>query len=150
MRLVIQRVAQASVCVDGKCVSEINSGLLILVGVENGDTEADADWLALKTANLRIFPDESGIMNRSIIDFGGELLAVSQFTLMASTRKGNRPSYIRAANGNEAESLYQYYCRKLGEIAGTVVRQGVFGADMEVGLINDGPVTIIIDSKIKE
>ena len=97
MRLVIQRVAQASVCVDGKCVSEINSGLLILVGVENGDTEADADWLALKTANLRIFPDESGIMNRSIIDFGGELLAVSQFTLMASTRKGNRPSYIRAA-----------------------------------------------------
>lgn len=150
MRLVIQRVAQASVCVDGKCVSEINSGLLILVGVENGDTEADADWLALKTANLRIFPDESGIMNRSIIDFGGELLAVSQFTLMASTRKGNRPSYIRAANGNEAESLYQYYCRKLGEIAGTVVRQGVFGADMEVGLINDGPVTIIIDSKIRE
>ncbi|WP_302591836.1 D-aminoacyl-tRNA deacylase [uncultured Muribaculum sp.] len=150
MRLVIQRVAQASVCVDGKCVSEINSGLLILVGVENGDTEADADWLAQKTANLRIFPDESGIMNRSIIDFGGELLAVSQFTLMASTRKGNRPSYIRAANGNEAESLYQYYCRKLGEIAGTVVRQGVFGADMEVGLINDGPVTIIIDSKIKE
>lgn len=121
-----------------------------MVGVENGDTEADADWLAQKTANLRIFPDESGIMNRSIIDFGGELLAVSQFTLMASTRKGNRPSYIRAANGNEAESLYQYYCRKLGEIAGTVVRQGVFGADMEVGLINDGPVTIIIDSKIKE
>ena len=150
MRLVIQRVAQASVCVDGKCVSEINSGLLILVGVENGDTEADADWLALKTANLRIFPDESGNMNRSIIDFGGELLAVSQFTLMASTRKGNRPSYIRAANGNEAESLYQYYCRKLGEIAGTVVRQGVFGADMKVGLINDGPVTIIIDSKIRE
>ncbi|WP_304967404.1 D-aminoacyl-tRNA deacylase [uncultured Muribaculum sp.] len=150
MRLVIQRVAQASVCVDGICVSEINSGLLILVGVENGDTEADADWLAQKTANLRIFPDESGIMNRSIIDFGGELLAVSQFTLMASTRKGNRPSYIRAANGNEAESLYQYYCRKLGEIAGTVVRQGVFGADMKVGLINDGPVTIIIDSKIKE
>ncbi|WP_302985142.1 D-aminoacyl-tRNA deacylase [uncultured Muribaculum sp.] len=150
MRLVIQRVAQASVCVDGICVSEINSGLLILVGVENGDTEADADWLAQKTANLRIFPDESGIMNRSIIDFSGELLAVSQFTLMASTRKGNRPSYIRAANGNEAESLYQYYCRKLGEIAGTVVRQGVFGADMKVGLINDGPVTIIIDSKIKE
>ena len=150
MRLVIQRVAQASVCVDGICVSEINSGLLILVGVENGDTEADADWLAQKTANLRIFPDESGIMNRSIIDFGGELLAVSQFTLMVSTRKGNRPSYIRAANGNEAESLYQYYCRKLGEIAGAVVRQGVFGADMKVGLINDGPVTIIIDSKIRE
>ena len=150
MRLVIQRVTRASVSVDGRIVSEINSGLLILVGVEVGDTEADIDWLAQKTANLRIFPDECGVMNRSVIDSGGALLAVSQFTLTASTRKGNRPSYIRAARGDDAESLYACYCKKLGEIAGTIVRQGIFGADMKVELINDGPVTIIIDSRLKE
>lgn len=150
MRLVIQRVARASVSVGQMTVSEIGAGLMILVGVETGDTETEADWLAQKTANLRVFSDESGVMNRSVIESHGELLAVSQFTLTASTRKGNRPSYIRAAKGEEAVALYDYYCKKLGDISGIEVKKGVFGADMTVGLINDGPVTIIIDSRLKE
>lgn len=122
----------------------------MLVGVENGDTEADADWLADKTAALRIFDDADGVMNRSIIDSGGNILAVSQFTLTASTRKGNRPSYIRAAPGPVSEPLYQHYCDRLASRLGRQVEKGVFGADMQVELVNDGPVTIIIDSRLRE
>lgn len=150
MRLVIQRVSEASVTVDGERIASIGRGLLILVGVENGDTEQDASWLAAKAAALRIFDDEAGVMNRSVVDIDGELIAVSQFTLTASTRKGNRPSYIRAAGHGLAIPLYERFCQLLSEAAGRPVRQGRFGADMKVGLINDGPVTIIIDSKLKE
>ena len=150
MRLVIQRVSEASVTVDGECISAIGCGLLVLVGVENGDTEQDAAWLAAKTAALRIFNDEDGVMNRSVVDVDGELLAVSQFTLTASTRKGNRPSYIRAAGHELAVPLYERFCALLVEAAGRPVLQGRFGADMKVRLLNDGPVTILIDSRLKE
>lgn len=150
MRLVIQRVKEASVTIDGKVISAIGQGLFILVGVENGDTEADMEWLASKAAGLRIFNDEEGVMNRSVVDVDGQLLAVSQFTLTASTKKGNRPSYIRAAGHGLAVPLYDKFCARLSEIAGRVVQKGVFGADMQCALINDGPVTIIIDSRIKE
>lgn len=150
MRLVIQRVSEASVTVDGECISSIGRGLLVLVGVENGDTEQDAVWLAAKTAALRIFDDEEGVMNRSVIDVDGGLLAVSQFTLTASTRKGNRPSYIRAAGHGLAVPLYERFCQLLSEAAGRPVQRGMFGADMKVRLLNDGPVTIIIDSRLKE
>lgn len=150
MRIVIQRVSEASVMVDGKCISSIGKGLLILVGVENGDTESDAAWLASKTAGLRIFDDADGVMNLSVADIHGELLAVSQFTLTASTRKGNRPSYIRAAGHELAVSMYEMYCSMLSEAAGKHVLKGIFGADMKVSMVNDGPVTIIIDSRIKE
>jgi len=150
MRLVIQRVRHASVTIDGVKVSEIGQGLLVLVGVETGDTVEDAKWLASKTAGMRIFDDENGVMNRSVVDIDGGLLAVSQFTLTASTRKGNRPSYIRAAGHELAVPLYEKYCELLSEDAGRPVLKGVFGADMKVDLLNDGPVTIIIDSRIKE
>ena len=150
MRLVIQRVKEASVSIDGKVISTIGQGLFILVGIENGDTEADMDWLAAKAAGLRIFNDEEGVMNRSVVDIDGQLLAVSQFTLTASTKKGNRPSYIRAAGHELAVPLYDKFCVRLSEIAGRPVRKGVFGADMQCALVNDGPVTIIIDSRIKE
>jgi len=150
MRIVIQRAAEASVCISGETVSKIGRGLFILVGVEEGDSIEDARWLASKTAGLRIFDDENGVMNRSVVDVDGELLAVSQFTLTASTKKGNRPSYIRAAGHSLAVPLYEEYCRLLGEAAGREVGKGVFGADMKCSLINDGPVTIIIDSKLKE
>ena len=150
MRLVIQRVLEASVSIDGHTVSEIGRGLLILVGVEKGDTEDDARWLAAKTLAMRIFDDADGVMNLSVMDVSGELLAVSQFTLTASTKKGNRPSYIRAAGHETAVPLYELYCRLLEESSGTEVKKGVFGADMKVSLVNDGPVTIIIDSKLKE
>ncbi|MBQ0087551.1 MAG: D-tyrosyl-tRNA(Tyr) deacylase [Bacteroidales bacterium] len=150
MRLVIQRVKEASVTIEDKCRASIGPGLFILVGVETGDTEADAEWLAAKTAGLRIFNDRDGVMNCNIIDFNGQLLAVSQFTLTASTRKGNRPSYIRAAGHDLAVPLYDRYCELLSEKAGRQVFKGVFGADMQCSLINDGPVTIIIDSRIKE
>lgn len=150
MRLVIQRVSEASVTIDGVRKAEIGKGLLILVGVEVGDTEADAAWLAQKTANMRIFGDENDVMNRSVIDIDGEIIAVSQFTLTASTKKGNRPSYIRAAGHELAVPLYEKYCTLLSEQAGRPVQTGVFGADMKVALLNDGPVTIIIDSKLKE
>lgn len=150
MRLVIQRVRNASVTVDGELVSRIGAGLFILVGVEDGDTEADMEWLAAKAAGLRIFNDDAGVMNRSVVDAGGELLAVSQFTLTASTRKGNRPSYIRAAGHDLAVPLYDKFCSRLSEIAGRPVQKGVFGADMQCALVNDGPVTIIIDSRIRE
>lgn len=150
MRLVIQRVKEASVTVDSKVVSSIGQGLFILVGVETGDSEADMEWLAAKSAGLRIFNDEEGVMNRSVVDVDGGLLAVSQFTLTASTRKGNRPSYIRAAGHELAVPLYDKFCSRLSEIAGRPVLKGIFGADMQCSLVNDGPVTIIIDSRVRE
>lgn len=150
MRIVIQRVRHASVTVDNQAVSAIGQGLLVLVGVENGDTPADAEWLAAKTVALRIFDDTDGVMNRSVLDIGGEVLVVSQFTLTASTRKGNRPSYIRAARGEEANTLYEAYCQLVADRIGRPVGRGIFGADMQVSLLNDGPVTIIIDSRLRE
>ena len=150
MRIVIQRVLNASVSIDGKVHSQIGPGMMVLVGVREGDTLDDVKWLAAKTAALRIYDDENGVMNRSIIDAGGEVLAVSQFTLNASTKKGNRPSYIHAAGHELAVPLYEAYCEQVQQLVGREVKRGVFGADMQVGLINDGPVTIIIDSKLKE
>lgn len=150
MRIVIQRVSRASVAVDGLMVSAIGPGLLVLVGVEHGDTFDDARWLADKTAALRIFPDEAGVMNRSVVDVGGEVLCVSQFTLTASTRKGNRPSYIRAAAREPAIELYEAYSDMVSARIGRLSARGSFGADMKVELVNDGPVTIIIDSKLRE
>ena len=150
MRLVIQRCLEASVTIDGQVQAAIGPGLMILVGVENGDGPDDASWLASKTAGLRIFNDDAGVMNRSVVETGGQLLAVSQFTLTASTRKGNRPSYIRAAGHETAVPLYELYCDLLEKASGIEVKRGVFGADMKVALVNDGPVTIIIDSRIKE
>ena len=150
MRIVIQRVERASVEVGPEKVGEIGTGLLILVGVENGDTEKDAEWLASKAANLRIFDDENGVMNRSLIDLVGDALAVSQFTLTASIKKGNRPSYIRAAGHELAVPLYESFCAIMSELIGREVKKGVFGADMKVSLVNDGPVTIIIDTRLKE
>lgn len=150
MRLVIQRVSRASVEIGGELHSAIGRGLLVLVGVAVGDTEADADWLAAKTVAMRIFPDGDGVMNRSLVDISGEVLAVSQFTLNASTRKGNRPSYIHAAGHDLAIPLYDRYCRKLSEALGREAKRGVFGADMQVSLVNDGPVTIVIDSRLRE
>lgn len=150
MRLVIQRVTEASVTIDGKKVSEIGRGLLVLVGVEHGDTADDMKWLAAKTASLRIFNDENGVINRSVTDIGGKVLVVSQFTLTASTKKGNRPSYIRAAGHDLAVPLYEAYCSEVESITGSHVERGIFGADMAVALVNDGPVTIIIDSKLRE
>ena len=150
MRLVIQRVTKASVTIDGKKISEIGPGLLILVGVEQNDTIADAEWIAAKTANMRIFNDENGVMNRSIMDIEGEILVVSQFTLMASYKKGNRPSYIRASRPEIAIPLYEYFCCKISEGLGKEVGTGEFGADMLVELQNDGPVTICMDTQNKE
>lgn len=150
MRAVIQRVKQASVSVDDRLVSSIGQGMLILICVENGDTPDDLAWLVRKIAALRIYNDENGVMNRNIVDAGGEILAVSQFTLVASTRKGNRPSYIRAAMPDVAVPMYEEFCRRLGEETGREVKRGIFGADMAVSLINDGPVTILIDSRLKE
>lgn len=149
MKIVIQRVARASVTIGGEKVSDISKGLMILVGVVEGDTSEDMEWLALKTANMRIFNDENGVMNRSVIDTDGEILAVSQFTLAASTKKGNRPSYIHAAGHELAIPLYDAFCNKLAELTGKPTKKGVFGADMQVELVNDGPVTIIVDSKLK-
>ncbi len=150
MRLVIQRVTEASVSIDGEVVSAIGAGLLILVGVETGDQPEDMTWLASKTASMRIFNDGEGVMNRSVVDVEGDVLAVSQFTLTASTRKGNRPSYIRAAGHDVAVPLYEGYCDELSKLTGRAVKRGVFGADMKVALVNDGPVTIVIDSKLRE
>lgn len=150
MRIVIQRVKKASVTINSQLHSEIAQGLMILVGVREGDTPEDMHWLAQKVANMRIFNDENGVMNRSVIDVGGEILAVSQFTLNASTRKGNRPSYIYAAKHELAIPLYEAFCEEVSALTGKEARRGVFGADMQVELINDGPVTIIVDSKLKE
>ena len=148
MKAVIQRVKNARVDVDEKTVGEISEGYLILVGVMDGDTEADAEILAKKTASLRIFTDEDDKMNKSILDIDGEVLAVSQFTHCADVKKGNRPSFINSASPDEANRLYEYYCLKLLENGVRKVEKGVFGAHMEVSLLNNGPVTIIYDTEI--
>ena len=150
MRVVIQRVTDASVKVDGQITGAIKEGLLILVGIEDTDTQEDIEWLTKKISGLRIFNDENGVMNRSVMDVGGGLLAVSQFTLMASTKKGNRPSYIRASKGDYAQPMYEKFCLSLEKESGIKVEKGIFGADMKVSLLNDGPVTIIMDTKNKE
>lgn len=149
MKLVIQRVSHASVSIDGRVVGRIDAGLLVLVGVATDDTEQDVQWLAQKTANMRIFDDDNGVMNLSVSDVGGQVLAVSQFTLQASTRKGNRPSYIRAAGHQLAVPLYELFCSEMERLLTRPVERGVFGANMQVELINDGPVTIVVDSKNK-
>ena len=150
MRAVIQRVTSASVETEGHPKSEIGKGLLVLLGIESADTDDDIAWLVKKTCGLRIFDDENGVMNLSVEDIGGEVLVVSQFTLMASTKKGNRPSYIRAARPEHAVPLYEAFCRELSEALGRPVATGQFGADMKVELLNDGPVTICMDTKAKE
>lgn len=150
MRIVVQRVSRCSVEADGKTISSIGRGLMVLVCVETGDTDSDVEWLAKKTAGLRIFGDENGVMNLDVVAVGGGILAVSQFTLVAGTRKGNRPSYIRAAGPELAVPLYEAFCEKLESLTGKPVGRGKFGADMKVSLVNDGPVTIIIDSRLKE
>jgi len=150
MRAVIQRVSEASVKVEGTVTGAIDEGLLILVGIEDSDTEDDIEWLCRKIVDLRIFNDEKGVMNRSVKEVGGSLLAISQFTLMASTKKGNRPSYIRASKGDYAAPMYEKFCLKLEKETGKPVQKGIFGADMKVSRINDGPVTIIIDTKNRE
>jgi D-tyrosyl-tRNA(Tyr) deacylase len=150
MRVVIQRVSGASVTIAGDVVGRIGSGLVVLVGVQAGDTPADVDWLAGKVASLRIFPDEAGKMNRSIIEAGGGLLVISQFTLIASTAKGNRPSFIEAARPEEAVPLYERFLAMIEPLVGRWPERGVFAADMQVALVNDGPVTILIDSRRRE
>lgn len=150
MRVVIQRTVHASVTIGGKLKSAIGPGMLILVGIEDADGQEDIDWLCRKIANLRIFDDEKGVMNRSILESGGDILVVSQFTLHASTRKGNRPSYIRAARPEVAVPLYEQFCQTLSAALGKPVQTGEFGADMQVELLNDGPVTILMDTKNKE
>lgn len=150
MRLVIQRVSRASVTVDKRIISSIGQGLLVLLGIEEADSEEDVDWLIQKTLQMRIFSDEEGKMNCSLLDIQGELLVVSQFTLHASTKKGNRPSFIAAARPDQAIPLYESFIRKAEAMTGTKVQAGNFGADMKVELVNDGPVTIIIDSKNRE
>ena len=150
MRTVIQRVRHASVTIEGRVKSEIGQGLLILVGVEDSDTQEDVNWLAQKIAALRIFDDAEGVMNLSLSDIGGEALVVSQFTLWASYKKGNRPSYIRASRPDKAIPMYEAFCARLSEVLGRPVGTGEFGADMKVELLNDGPVTICMDTHDKE
>ena len=150
MRVVIQRVREASVTIEGVVKSQITEGLLILVGVEELDTVDDINWLAAKIANLRIFGDEGGLMNRSVVDIGGSMLVVSQFTLHGSTKKGNRPSFLRAAKPDFAVPMYERFVETLKNLSRLTVVTGEFGADMKVALLNDGPVTIIIDSKNRE
>lgn len=150
MRVVIQRVSHASVTIDGVCKSAIKEGFMILVGIEGTDMQEDADWLCKKIIGLRVFDDENGVMNKSILEVGGDILVVSQFTLHASTKKGNRPSYIRAAGHDVAVPLYNYFCHALSAGLGKEVGTGEFGADMKVELLNNGPVTICMDTKNKE
>jgi D-tyrosyl-tRNA(Tyr) deacylase len=150
MRAVIQRVQKAAVSIDKRISGSINQGLLVLLGIEDADTEEDISWLSAKIINLRIFNDPEGIMNLSLKDIDGDLLLVSQFTLHGSTRKGNRPSYIRASKPTVAIPLYEKMIKQLGSDLGKNIQTGVFGADMQVELVNDGPVTIIIDTKQKE
>ena len=147
MRIVIQRVSEASVRIDGAIVGQIEQGLLILLGIEHGDTEKDADYLIQKLINLRIFSDADGKMNLSVQDVNGGILVVSQFTLHAATKKGNRPSYIRAARPEQAIPLYEYFVAEIQNQYSGTIQTGKFGADMKIGLVNDGPVTIIMDSK---
>lgn len=150
MRAVIQRVQHASVTIDGKLKSRIQKGFLVLLGIEDADTEEDMEWLARKIISLRVFDDEQGVMNRNIQDAGGEILVVSQFTLMASYKKGNRPSWIRAARHEHAIPLYEAFTERLSQDLPGRVQTGEFGADMQVELLNDGPVTICMDTKNKE
>lgn len=150
MRVVIQRVSHASVTINGTCRSAIKEGFLVLLGIEEADGQEDADWLCKKIVNLRVFDDENGVMNKSILEAGGDIIVVSQFTLMASTKKGNRPSYIRAAKHKTAIPLYEYFCNELSIALGKQVGTGEFGADMKVELLNNGPVTICMDTKNKE
>ena len=150
MRVVLQRVTHASVEIDGALHSQIATGLLVLLGIEPIDTQEDADWLVKKTAALRIFDDENGVMNRNVVDVDGQVLVVSQFTLMASYKKGNRPSYIRAARPEVAVPLYEYFVEQMAKTTGKPVETGVFGADMQVSLLNNGPVTITMDTHNKE
>ena len=150
MRAVIQRVSQASVTIDGEDKSAIGWGLLILIGICDDDEKDDVDWLVKKIANLRVFDDENGVMNRSVLDIGGEALVVSQFTLFASYKKGNRPSWFRAGSHEHSIPLYETFCTQLSEAIGKPVGTGEFGADMKVELLNDGPVTICMDTKNKE
>ncbi len=150
MRIVIQRVSEASVTIEQKIVAQINRGLLVLVGIEEEDTLEDINWLVSKTVNLRIFPDDNDVMNFSVKDINGEIIAVSQFTLHALTKKGNRPSYIKAAKPDIAIPMYEKFVQQLESELGATIQTGQFGADMKVALVNDGPVTIIIDSKNKE
>ena len=150
MRVVIQRVLEASVVVDEKVVGSIQNGLLVLLGIEDADTEEDIHWLSNKIVGLRLFDDAEGVMNLSVKDIGGDILIISQFTLMASTKKGNRPSYIKASKPPIAVPLYEQMIATLSNDLGKAVQTGIFGADMKVSLINNGPVTITIDSKNKE
>lgn len=150
MRAVIQRVKEASVTIDGTTRSSIKTGLLILLGIEGADTAEDITWLSRKIVNLRIFNDENNVMNKSVADSDGDIIVVSQFTLHASTKKGNRPSYIRAAKPEVSVPLYETFVKQIGEDLGKSVGTGEFGADMKVALVNDGPVTIIIDTKNRE
>jgi len=149
MKAVIQRVQFASVKVEEKIQAEIKQGLLVFIGIEDADSKEDVEWLAHKTGNLRIFNDERGVMNRSVLETGGDMLVVSQFTLHASTKKGNRPSYIKASKPEFAIPMYELFCDEAGILLGKEVQKGIFGADMKVSLLNDGPVTIIIDTKNK-
>jgi D-tyrosyl-tRNA(Tyr) deacylase len=150
MRTVIQRVEQASVSIKGKIISHIEKGLLVLIGIEERDTKEDVEWLVKKIINLRVFNDDEEVMNRSVIEIDGEIMIVSQFTLQASVKKGNRPSYIKAAKPLIAIPLYEYFCQKTSFELGKKVATGIFGSDMQIELINDGPVTIWIDSQNRE
>jgi len=150
MRAVIQRVSHASVTINGTCKSAIKEGLLVLTGIEEADGQEDIEWLCKKIVNLRIFDDENGVMNKSVLDIDGEILVISQFTLHASTKKGNRPSYIKAAKHEISVPLYETFCNELSISLGKEVGTGEFGADMKVELLNNGPVTICMDTKNKE
>ena len=150
MRAVVQRVSEASVTIAGQTKAAIKTGFLVLLGIEEADAAEDIEWLSGKLVRLRVFPDDQGVMNRSVQETGGDIIVVSQFTLHASTKKGNRPSYSRAARPEIAVPLYEAFVRKLSEDLGKPVQTGEFGADMKVGLVNDGPVTIVMDTKARE
>ncbi|PIF00379.1 MAG: D-tyrosyl-tRNA(Tyr) deacylase [Maribacter sp.] len=150
MKAVVQRVSHASVSVDGETISKIGCGLLVLLGVGCGDDESDIEWLSRKIVNLRIFNDENGVMNKSLVEQGGDAIVVSQFTLQASTKKGHRPSYMKAAKPDVSIPLYEKFVQEFQKHLGKDIGTGIFGADMKVGLLNDGPVTIVIDTKTKE
>lgn len=150
MRAVLQRVTQASCVVEGKTTGQIETGFLVLLGIEDADTMEDLDWLAQKIINMRVFSDENDLMNKALTDVGGDILLISQFTLFASTKKGNRPGFTRAARPDVAIPLYEKMIEKLSALSGKKIKTGIFGADMKIALLNDGPVTILIDTKDKE
>jgi len=150
MRAIIQRVSSASCSIEGKINGEIGTGFMILLGIEDSDTDEDLNWLAQKISNMRIFSDENGLMNKALADVQGNILLISQFTLFASTKKGNRPGFTRSAKPDFAIPLYEKMIHELGQLTGTKIQTGVFGADMKISLVNDGPVTIIMDTKSRE